>query len=105
MVAGSILLALPAQAGFLVGRTPVDVAAIDTDDGSVATRYGIPDGVGTVAGITWDGSHYLLSDPATLAIWEVDDAFMLGAAQLVAPVVEPGARFRKVLLPKGRWYS
>ncbi|WP_026098946.1 glycoside hydrolase family 31 protein [Kamptonema formosum] len=39
------------------------------------------------------------------ALWGVDDAFLLGDALLVCPVLEPGARSRKVTLPKGRWYS
>jgi alpha-glucosidase len=38
-------------------------------------------------------------------LWEVEDAFMLGNALLVAPVVEQGGLSRKVVLPKGRWYS
>ncbi len=36
---------------------------------------------------------------------DVDDAFLLGDALLVAPVVEPGARHRELVLPAGRWAS
>jgi len=36
---------------------------------------------------------------------DVDDAFLLGDALLVAPVTEPGARRRTVALPPGRWNS
>lgn len=34
---------------------------------------------------------------------QVSDQFMLGDSVLVAPVLEQGARTRKVTLPKGRW--
>ncbi len=36
---------------------------------------------------------------------DIDDAYMLGNALLVAPVVEPGAENRIVYLPKGRWFN
>ncbi|MGD0378565.1 MAG: TIM-barrel domain-containing protein [Acidimicrobiales bacterium] len=36
---------------------------------------------------------------------DVDDAFLLGDALLVAPVTEPGARRRAVALPPGSWTS
>jgi alpha-glucosidase len=36
---------------------------------------------------------------------EVDDAFLLGDALLVAPILEEGALSRKILLPKGEWYD
>jgi alpha-glucosidase len=36
---------------------------------------------------------------------DVDDAFLLGDALLVAPVTEPGGRRRAVPLPSGRWTS
>jgi alpha-glucosidase len=39
------------------------------------------------------------------ALWEVDDAFLLGDALLVAPVLEPQAERRDVILPAGRWYN
>jgi alpha-glucosidase (family GH31 glycosyl hydrolase) len=34
---------------------------------------------------------------------DVKDQFMMGANLLVAPVVEKGAKLRKVVLPPGRW--
>ncbi len=39
------------------------------------------------------------------ALWDVDDAFLLGDALLVAPVTKPGATSRRVLLPPGEWRS
>ncbi len=39
------------------------------------------------------------------SLWDIEDAFLLGSALLVAPVVEEGARARKVFLPPGGWYS
>lgn len=39
------------------------------------------------------------------ALWDVQDAFLLGEALLVAPVLEEGARSRRVTLPAGRWYD
>lgn len=38
------------------------------------------------------------------SLWEMEDAFLLGSALLVAPVVEEGSRRRKVFLPPGEWY-
>jgi alpha-glucosidase len=35
----------------------------------------------------------------------VDDAFFLGDALLVCPILEEGARSRSVILPKGHWYN
>ena len=35
----------------------------------------------------------------------VDDQFMLGAALLVAPILEAGVRSRRIVLPAGRWYD
>lgn len=43
--------------------------------------------------------------PAEEALWEVDDAFMLGDALLVAPVLTEGATRRDVRLPLGVWYD
>ncbi len=39
------------------------------------------------------------------ALWDVDDAFFLGDALLVAPVLEEGVRRRRVHLPAGLWYD
>lgn len=39
------------------------------------------------------------------ALWDVEDAFLCGDALLVAPVGEPGATAREVLLPAGDWYD
>lgn len=43
-------------------------------------------------------------EPENEKLWAVDDAFLLGDALLVAPVVEQGAASRKVHLPVGGWY-
>ncbi|NLU71068.1 glycoside hydrolase family 31 protein [Streptomyces sp. HNM0574] len=43
--------------------------------------------------------------PRDRALRDCDDAFLLGDALLVAPVLEPGARERRVRLPRGRWYD
>ena len=40
---------------------------------------------------------------ARRGLGDQDDAFKLGDALLVAPVVEPGARTRRVVLPPGSW--
>src|SRR5690606_7657011 len=39
------------------------------------------------------------------ALRDCEDAFLLGDALLVAPVLEEGARERTVRLPPGRWYD
>lgn len=39
------------------------------------------------------------------ALWDVDDAFLLGDPMLVAPALEPGISQRAVRLPAGRWYD
>ncbi|WP_419183582.1 glycoside hydrolase family 31 protein [Scytonema hofmannii] len=39
------------------------------------------------------------------ALWSVEDAFFLGDALLVCPIVEERARSRQVILPKGHWYN
>ncbi len=46
----------------------------------------------------WDNPQ----DPALRA---VEDAFLLGEALLVAPVLAPGARERSLHLPAGEWYD
>jgi alpha-glucosidase len=43
--------------------------------------------------------------PEAKHLWEVDDAYLLGDALLVAPVVEQGALSREVFLPEGGWYN
>ncbi|GAA2594523.1 glycoside hydrolase family 31 protein [Streptomyces axinellae] len=43
--------------------------------------------------------------PRDRALRDCEDAFLLGDALLVAPVLEPGARTREVRLPSGRWYD
>lgn len=43
--------------------------------------------------------------PGDRALRECEDAFLLGDALLVAPVLEPGAVQRPVRLPPGRWYD
>jgi alpha-glucosidase len=43
--------------------------------------------------------------PRDRALRECDDAFLLGDALLVAPVLEAGARRRTVRLPRGRWHE
>ncbi len=44
-----------------------------------------------------------LAEPADPVAWTVEDAYLLGADLLVAPVVTAGARSRPVYLPAGRW--
>ncbi|WP_369209225.1 TIM-barrel domain-containing protein, partial [Streptomyces sp. PU-14G] len=43
--------------------------------------------------------------PRDRRLRDCEDAFLLGDALLVAPVLEPGARERPVRLPAGRWYD
>ncbi|MFF3768191.1 glycoside hydrolase family 31 protein [Streptomyces sp. NPDC001922] len=43
--------------------------------------------------------------PRDRALRDCEDAFLLGDALLVAPVLEPGADRRAVRLPRGRWYD
>ncbi|WP_252542133.1 glycoside hydrolase family 31 protein [Streptomyces sp. RO-S4] len=43
--------------------------------------------------------------PEERALRDCEDAFLLGDALLVAPVLEPGAVRREVRLPRGRWYD
>ncbi len=38
-------------------------------------------------------------------LWDVDDAYLLGPALLVAPIVDEGAREREVHLPRGGWHD
>ncbi|MEV7116426.1 glycoside hydrolase family 31 protein [Streptomyces anulatus] len=43
--------------------------------------------------------------PGDRALRDCEDAFLLGDALLVAPVLEAGTRRRAVRLPRGRWYD
>lgn len=43
--------------------------------------------------------------PADRALRDCEDAFLLGDALLVAPVLEPGANRRAVRLPRGLWFD
>ncbi|MEU8876320.1 TIM-barrel domain-containing protein [Streptomyces javensis] len=43
--------------------------------------------------------------PKDRALRDCEDAFLLGDALLVAPVLEEGARRRPIRLPRGRWYD
>lgn len=43
--------------------------------------------------------------PRDRGLRDCEDAFLLGDALLVAPVLEAGARARSVRLPSGRWYD
>ncbi|WPW18140.1 glycoside hydrolase family 31 protein [Streptomyces sp. HNS054] len=43
--------------------------------------------------------------PEERQLRDCEDAFLLGDALLVAPVLEPGAVRREVRLPRGRWYD
>ncbi|UYQ61000.1 glycoside hydrolase family 31 protein [Streptomyces peucetius] len=43
--------------------------------------------------------------PGERALRNCEDAFLLGDALLVAPVLEPGSDRRAVRLPRGRWYD
>lgn len=41
--------------------------------------------------------------PEDAKCWELEDQYMFGPKYLVAPVLEPGLKRRKVHLPLGRW--
>ncbi|QKW26545.1 glycosyl hydrolase [Streptomyces seoulensis] len=43
--------------------------------------------------------------PEDRALRDCEDAFLLGDALLVAPVLQPGVDRREVRLPRGRWYD
>ncbi|WNI19329.1 glycoside hydrolase family 31 protein [Actinacidiphila sp. ITFR-21] len=43
--------------------------------------------------------------PGDRALRECGDAFLLGDALLVAPVMRPGSVAREIRLPRGRWYD
>ena len=44
-----------------------------------------------------------LTDPADERGWRITDAYGFGPSLWVAPVLEPGARERRVYLPRGEW--
>ena len=44
-------------------------------------------------------------DSTDSRLWDVEDAFCLGDALMVCPVLEDGVRSREIELPKGRWYN
>jgi len=41
--------------------------------------------------------------PEDTQCWEVEDQYMYGPKYLVAPVLEAGAKARKIYLPPGKW--
>jgi alpha-glucosidase len=43
--------------------------------------------------------------PQDRLLWDIEDAYLYGDAFLIAPVFEPGAQRRDVVLPAGDWYS
>jgi alpha-glucosidase len=44
-------------------------------------------------------------DPSEPRLWGVDDAFMLGDALLIAPVLQEAAITRPITVPQGLWYD
>lgn len=44
-------------------------------------------------------------DSMDQTLWDVEDAFCLGDALMVCPIVQEGARSRQVMLSKGQWYN
>ncbi|AFY47205.1 family 31 glycosyl hydrolase, alpha-glucosidase [Nostoc sp. PCC 7524] len=44
------------------------------------------------------------ADSKNPQLWAVEDAFFLGDALLIAPIVEEGATSRSIILPQGHWY-
>jgi alpha-glucosidase len=45
------------------------------------------------------------ADSSDCDLWSIDDAFLLGDAILVCPILEEGATSRSLTLPKGHWYD
>ncbi|RUR75993.1 alpha-glucosidase [Chlorogloeopsis fritschii PCC 6912] len=45
------------------------------------------------------------SDWTDSQLWDVEDAFCLGDALLVCPIVQPGSDSRTIYLPKEHWYD
>jgi alpha-glucosidase len=44
-------------------------------------------------------------EPDNPALWQEEDAFLLGSTLLVAPILEENAQSRELLLPSGTWYN
>lgn len=44
------------------------------------------------------------ADPEDAELWEIEDAFLLGDALLVCPILYPQAETRRMRLPQGHWY-
>jgi alpha-glucosidase len=59
-----------------------------------ANQHGVP----PVRPIFW-------VNPQDQNLWDIDDAFFLGEAMLIAPILEEGIQARQVILPNGNWYS
>lgn len=63
--------------------------------------------------LAWDASrtgHPLIrplfwDHPTEASLWQKDDAFYLGDALLVCPVLQEGTQTQQVTLPSGKWYS
>lgn len=45
------------------------------------------------------------SDWRDQRLWDLEDAFCLGEALLICPILEPGATTRPATLPQGAWYN
>jgi alpha-glucosidase len=59
-----------------------------------ASQSGLP----LVRPVFWEHS----SDPS---LWDIQDEFLFGDAILVAPIIRPNEKIRRVIVPAGRWYS
>ena len=45
------------------------------------------------------------NDPSNRSLWGIEDAFCLGDALLICPIVTEGDRSRTITLPRGQWYE
>jgi alpha-glucosidase len=45
------------------------------------------------------------ADASDRSLWGIEDAFFLGDALLICPIVREGDRLRTITLPKGQWYE
>lgn len=59
---------------------------------------GAQNGVPMIRPTFWD-------DPSDTRLYNQDDAYMVGDALLVAPILEQGATKRELYLPRGVWYN